>query len=41
MEEDKNDDIYIAIEKYMQLIMLEFKDHLNIYKNMYSNVGFL
>jgi hypothetical protein len=38
MEDDRNTELYIAIEKYMQLLMIEFKDHLNIYKNMYANV---
>jgi hypothetical protein len=33
-----NEQIYIAIEKYLQLISLEFKEHLDKYKRLYSNV---
>ena len=35
---DINDSIYIAIEKYLSLIMLEFQEHLGKYKNLYGNV---
>jgi hypothetical protein len=37
---DKNEQIYIAIEKYLLLISMEFKEHLGKYKNLYSNVFF-
>ena len=30
--------IYIAIEKYLSLMMIEFKDHISKYKNFYENV---
>jgi hypothetical protein len=35
---DQNEQIYIAIEKYLLLISLEFKEHLNKYKSLYTNV---
>lgn len=40
MDENKenNDQIYIAIEKYLLLIMLEFQEHLGKYKSLYGNV---
>jgi hypothetical protein len=39
MENDENQQIYIAIEKYLLLIMLEFQEHLGKYKNLYENVN--
>jgi len=41
MENSDNDQIYIAIEKYMSLLMLEFQEHLGKYKNLYGNVKIL
>ncbi len=41
MENVENDQIYIAIEKYILLLMLEFQDHLGKYKNLYANVRIL
>ncbi len=38
MNKEENDQIFIAIEKYMSLIMMEFKEHLGKYKSLYSNV---
>ena len=38
---DSNNDehqLYIAIEKYLLLIMLEFQEHLGKYKNLHNNV---
>lgn len=40
-ENNENEQLYIAIEKYLMLITLEFQDHLMKYKNLYSNVNFL
>ncbi len=37
-ENNENEQLYIAIEKYLMLIMLEFQEHLGKYKNLYSNV---
>jgi hypothetical protein len=37
-KENENEQLYIAIEKYLQLIVIEFKEHLGKYKNLYSNV---
>jgi hypothetical protein len=39
MNIEERDQIFIAIEKYMSLIMMEFKEHLGKYKNLYSNVN--
>ena len=36
--EDPNKQIYIAIEKYIMLLMIEFKEHIGKYQNIYSNV---
>ena len=38
MNNSENDQIYIAIEKYMLLLMLEFQEHLGKYKTLYGNV---
>jgi len=38
MENADNNQIYISIEKYMCLLMLEFQEHLGKYKNLYGNV---
>jgi hypothetical protein len=35
---NENDQLFIAIEKYLLLIMLEFQEHLGKYKNLYQNV---
>jgi hypothetical protein len=40
MEKYENEQIYIAIEKYLMLITLEFQEHLGKYKNLYANVFF-
>jgi hypothetical protein len=32
---------YIAIEKYLSLMMIDFNEHVGKYKNMYSNVKYL
>ena len=37
-ENNENEQLYIAIEKYLMLIMLEFQEHLGKYKNLYTNV---
>jgi hypothetical protein len=34
-----DDQVYITIEKYLLLIMLEFQEHLGKYKGLYSNVS--
>lgn len=39
MRNNENDQIFIAIEKYLSLIMLEFSEHLDKYKNLYSKVN--
>lgn len=35
---EANEQVLIAIEKYLSLIMLEFSEHLGKYKNLYNNV---
>ncbi len=40
-ENKENEQLYIAIEKYLMLIALEFQEHLMKYKNLYSNVFIL
>ena len=35
---NESDSIYIAIEKYFSLIILEFKEHLLKYDTLYHNV---
>jgi len=36
--EEADSQLYIAIEKYLMLIMIEFKDHIKKYQNLYENV---
>lgn len=39
--DSSDNQMYIAIEKYLALIMLEFQEHLDKYKNLYQNVNFI
>ncbi len=38
IDKDKHNQLYIAIEKYLMLIMIEFKDHIQKYQKLYENV---
>lgn len=38
---EKNNQMLIAIEKYLELIKIEFLEHLQKYKKLYENVIFI
>ena len=40
IEEKDEQQIYIAIQKYLSLMMIEFKEHTGKYKLFYDNVRY-
>lgn len=41
ISEKEEQQIYIAIEKYLSLMMIEFKDHVAKYKHFYDKVFYI